>query len=461
MTLPMAVDFLDGDRNAHAFAISAILTIIVGATVAIACSGGRRGGLTQRQGFLFTSVTYLAFTAMATLPLMIGAPRLSFTFAFFEAMSAMTTSGGTVIVGLDDMPRGLLLWRLIMHWIGGIGVVLLAMVLLPVLNVGGMQILRTADFNTIDKIMPRAKDIAVSFGSVYVGLTVLCALAYAWSGLSAFDAWGHAMSTVATGGMANYDASFTNFPAGAQYVGTVFMLVGALSFVRYVQLIAGGPGPLFRDTQVRAFLAVYGAFCVALVVARLLRGDDIDEPALREIAFNIASIISTTGFASADYGQWGSLATVIIFCAMMIGGCSGSTSGGPKVFRYQLLLTSVAAEIKRLYSPNQVITVRYQGRPVSEDVMNSVVAFMMFFFLTLGIGAVLLVMIGLDPVTAVSGATASLSNVGPGLGPQIGPVGNFAGQPDTALWVMSFLMLIGRLEILTLYVLFTATFWRA
>jgi trk system potassium uptake protein TrkH len=461
MALPALLDYVDGDGNARAFALAMLLTLTAAAALVFACAQSEAGDLSLKQGFLLTTAAWLSFTAFGTLPLMLGAPELSFTKALFETMSAMTTTGATVIAGLDTLPRGTLLWRGLLNWTGGIGVVLLAIIMLPVLKVGGMQLLRTSDFNTMGKIMPRAKEIALSFGSVYVALTVGCALGYAWAGMSGFDAIVHAFATIATGGMGNYDTSFTNFSPAAQYVGTAFMLLGGMSFVRFVQLLAGEPGPLLRDSQIRTFLAIYLLLCAGLVLARRLNGDTIDELALREVLFNMSSIITTTGFISADYTLWGSLAAVLFFVAMMICGCSGSTAGGPKVFRYQLLLGAVEGEIRRLHSPNAVFAPRFQGRAVTEDVMGSVMAFFMLFFLTLGAGAVLLVLIGLDPVTAISGAAATLSNVGPGLGPIIGPVGNYATLPDPAIWVMTFLMLAGRLELLIVYVLLTAAFWRA
>lgn len=461
MLFPMAIDLIDGHGNAKAFAVSSALTITISGTMIFACADEAQTRLTLRQGFLLTTTTWVVFTALATLPLVFGAPHMSFTRAFFETMSAMTTTGATVLTGLEMLPRSVLLWRGILSWVGGIGVVLLAMILLPVLKIGGMQLQRTSDFNTVEKIMPRAKEIALSFGSVYLMLTLACALLYAWSGLSAFDAVVHSFTTVATGGMANYDASFMGFGAATQYVAIVFMLLGAISFVRFVQLVAGDPRPLFEDSQVRAFLTLYGLFCLGLLIARILQGESLTESTLREVLFNMASVLTTTGYASTDYTQWGSLASTLFFVAMMICGCSGSTAGGPKVFRYQLLLAAIGAEIRRLHSPNAVHTPRYQGRPVPEDVMSSVMGFFMLFFLTLGIGAVLLLLLGLDPTTAISGAAATLTSVGPGLGPVIGPAGNYGGLSDPVLWLLTFLMLVGRLELLTVYVLLTAAFWRA
>jgi trk system potassium uptake protein TrkH len=461
MAAPLIVDALHKDPNAQAFGVSAVLTIMIGGSVAAACYDGRDIDLSLRQGFLLTTAAWTVYPAVAGLPLMLGEPGLSFTDAYFEFASALTTTGATVLTGLQELSPGTLLWRCLITWTGGIGVILLAMILLPLLNIGGMQLQRNADFETLGKIMPRAKAVAMSIGSAYVVLTLVCALCYVWTGLTGLDALGHAMSTIATGGMGNYDNSFAAFSPGTQYVGTVFMLIGSLSFIRYVQFARGEPRALFQDTQIRAFLLIYLCFVVALLISRMMEGDELDELTFREVSFNLASIISTTGFVSTDYSLWGPLAETLFFCAMMICGCSGSTAGGPKVFRYQILMQAISGEVRRLHSPNVVFTPRFQGMTVSDSVLDSVIAFLMLFFLTLGLGAVLLVLIGLDPVSAISGAAATLSNVGPGLGPLIGPASTFAGIPDPAKWVCSFLMLVGRLELLTAYVLFTPGFWRS
>lgn len=455
-----ALDLLDGDPNAREFAVSAVVTVVAGTAIAVACAGSGPPRLDLRQGFLLTTGVWAVFPAVAGVPLMLGDPHLSFTDAYFEMTSAMTTTGGTVIVGLDDLARGALLWRGIVTWIGGVGVVLLAIILLPVLNVGGMQILRNADFATLDKVMPRAKSIALSIGGVYLVLTLGCMLGFVWAGMSAFDGLVYAMSSVATGGMGNYDSSFARFEPAALWVGTAFMLLGAMSFIRFVQAARGDPGAVLRDSQIRAFLGIYLGLVVGLLVARLLNGDALDAQAVREAAFNMASVISTTGFTSTDYGLWGPLAETLFFCAMMVCGCSGSTAGGPKVFRYQLLYGAIVGEVRRLHRPSVVFVPHFQGAAVSDAVLDSVIAFFMLFFLTLGVGAVALMLFGLDPVSAISGAAASLSNVGPGLGPVIGPVGTYATLTDPAKWTCSFLMLVGRLEILTVYALATTAFWR-
>jgi trk system potassium uptake protein len=460
MLLPMGIDLIDRDSDAGAFALAAVVTILTGTSVVLACTRAGSATLDLRQGFLLTTGAWTVFPAFGALPMMLGAPGLDLADAYFEAMSAMTTTGGTVIVGLNHMPRGTLLWRGLLQWVGGIGIILMAMILLPVLNSGGMQLLRSADFNTLGKIMPRTKDITLSIGRVYIGLSVACALAYLWCGMKPFDAVVHAMTTMSSGGMGNYDASFAPFSPAAQYVSTVFMLLAAISFARFVQALAGQPGALLRDSQIRTFLYVYGGFVAAILVARLLGPGPVGEEAFRETAFNVASLISSTGYASTDYTAWGGLSVMLVFCTMMVGGCSGSTAGGVKIFRYELLFAAVSAEVKRLYSPNVVILTRYQSRTVSADVLDSVTAFFMFYFLSLGTLTVALVLLGLDPITAISGVATCLANVGPGLGPQIGPAGNFAGLSDAVKWVLSATMLIGRLEVMSVFVLFTAAFWR-
>ncbi|HRO11655.1 TrkH family potassium uptake protein [Amaricoccus sp.] len=460
MIVPFLVDLAHGDPNARAFAVAAILAMLIGAATAVACAEDRRVTLSLRQGFLLTAGSWAIFPAFAGLPLMLGAPHLGFTDAYFEFTSALTTTGSTVIVGLDQLPQGALLWRCMVTWVGGIGVILLAMILLPVLNIGGMQMLKSADFNTLGKIMPEARSIALSIGSVYVVLTLACTLAYLWAGMPGFDAVAHGFSTVATGGMANRDNSFADFSPAVQWIATVFMLLGAMSFSRFVQFARGEPKALFQDSQIRAFLTIYLCLAAGLLAARLLASAPLSVGTVREVLFSLASVITTTGFAATDYSLWGPFAETIFFCAMMICGCSGSTSGGPKVFRYQLLLGAVHGEVRRLHSPSTVFTPRFQGVAVTDEVMDSVIAFFMLFFLTLGLGAVALVLLELDPVSAISGAAASLTNVGPGLGPVLGPAGTYAPLPDAAKWVCSFLMLVGRLEIMTAYVLFTVAFWR-
>lgn len=391
---------------------------------------------------------------------MLGAPNARLVDAFFEAMSGMTTTGSTVFTGLETLPKGTLLWRGMLQWFGGVGIIVFAMVFLPALKVGGMQMFKSEAFDTLGKILPRAAEIAQSIGWIYVLFTVLCAFGYASIGMSAFDASVHAMTTIATGGFANTDASFGAYPPGAEYVGSFFMFLAALPFVRYVQIAAGTARPLFRDPQIWGFLAVNVVVTGVLTIYQVVESGAFREAIFRESLFNSLSVMSGTGFASVDYQEWGAFPVVIFFIIGFFGGCSGSTACSMKIFRLQILAAAVTTQIRKLHSPNGVFITRYAGRPVEEEVISSVMAFLFFFLVSFGVIAILLSMIGLDPVTAISGAATAICNIGPGLGSEIGPSGNFANLPDSAKWVLSFAMLLGRLELMAVLVLFTTAFWR-
>ncbi|MEM9870972.1 MAG: TrkH family potassium uptake protein [Pseudomonadota bacterium] len=461
MLLPMLVDLAEGRGHWFVFAESALITLVVGGVMALSCANSVREGLTIQQTFLLTTGVWLALPVFGALPFWFGATEAAYVDAFFEAMSGLTTTGSTVLSGLEDLPKGLLLWRGILQWLGGIGIIVVAMVFLPELRVGGMQIFRTEAFDTFGKILPRATEIASRISVIYLALTLICALAYIGAGMDAFDATVHAMTTIATGGFANYDASFAAFGPAASYVACIFMILAALPFVRFVQLSAGTARPLIHDTQIHVFLATAFGVVSLIALANVIRTEDITEPALRTALFNSVSLMTGTGYANADYMQWGGFAVAVLFFTGLIGGCAGSTACSIKVFRYQLLFASIRAQLQKTRSPHGIFTPRYAGRPVGEDVLNSVMSFFMFFVVTLGVLAVALAMTGLDFVTSVSGAATALANIGPGFGDQIGPAGNFADLNDTAKWLLSAGMLIGRLELMAVYVIFTVGFWRA
>ncbi|WP_424927773.1 TrkH family potassium uptake protein [Amaricoccus tamworthensis] len=461
MLIPLFTDLHVGDRNAGAFAASAILTIMVGTVTALACSNSDREDIGVQESFLLATGVWAVFPLFGALPFWLGEPNASFTDAFFEAMSALTTTGATVFTGLEYMSHSVLLWRGMLQWFGGLGIVVVAMVFLPTLKVGGMQIFRSEAFDTMGKMLPRAGEIAMSLTMIYAALTFGCFMGYTFAGMGSFDALVHSMTTASTGGMANQDSSFAEFNAATHYVAIIFMILSALPFVRFLQLINGTAMPFFRDTQIRTFILVLAAFVLILSIDYALEAEEaFGESALREVIFNIASISTGTGYSSADYQLWGPTAAAMFFVLGLLGGCSGSTACSAKIFRYQLMFSAVSAAVKQLHSPNRVYTPRYEGRPVSDDILNSVMVFFMFFFLTMAVSAILLMMIGLDPVTAVSGAATAIANIGPGLGDEIGPAGNFSGLPAAAKWVLATVMLIGRLELMSVFVLFTVAFWR-
>ncbi|WP_371054793.1 TrkH family potassium uptake protein [Rhodosalinus sp. K401] len=461
MLLPMLVDIAEGRGHWPVFAQSAFVTGLSGGLIALGCANGAQERLSIQQTFLLTTGVWVALPVFGAIPFVLGATEARVVDAFFEAMSGLTTTGSTVFSGLDGMPKGLLLWRGILQWLGGIGIIVVAMVFLPELRVGGMQIFRAEAFDTMGKILPRATEIAMRISTIYLALTLVCALAYIASGLSAFDATVHAMTTIATGGFANYDSSFAAFGASTQYVAVIFMLLAALPFVRFVQLTAGTARPLLQDSQVHAFLAVAAAVAAILAVGQALAAGSLSEATIRASLFNGVSLLTGTGYASANYMIWGSFAVAVLFFTGLVGGCAGSTSCSIKVFRYQLLFASIRSQLARIHAPHGMFTPRYDGRPVGEDVIGSVIAFFVFFIVTLGLLSVALGMTGLDMTTSVSGAAAALANIGPGLGDEIGPAGNFAGLNDVAKWLLAFAMLIGRLELLAVYAILTVGFWRA
>ncbi|QYX57174.1 TrkH family potassium uptake protein [Roseovarius sp. SCSIO 43702] len=461
MVLPMLVDIAEGRGHWPVFAESGILTILTGGLVAMSCRNGVREGLTIQQTFLLTTGVWVVLPIFGALPLVMGATGLDVTDAVFEAMSGLTTTGATVIGGLDELPKGILLWRGILQWLGGIGIIVVAMVFLPELRVGGMQIFRTEAFDTMGKILPRASAIASQISIIYLGLTLACALCYTFLGMNTFDATVHALTTVSTGGFSNYDASFGTFSGLPEYAAAIFMILAALPFVRYVQLVNGSARPLFWDAQVRGFLLTVLVLVVFVAAILINTFPHHPEQAFRESLFNITSIISGTGYASVDYMTWGALPISIFFFVGLIGGCAGSTSCSVKLFRYQILFASIRSQVRRIYLPHGVFTPRYDNKPISDDVLNSVMVFFVFFVLTLGVVSVALGLTGLDFITSVSGAASAIANVGPGLGETIGPAGNYAPLNATAKWILTAAMLIGRLELMAVFVLFTVNFWRA
>lgn len=461
MILPLLVDIAEQRGNWRVFAESALITTLAGGFIALACANGVREGLTIQQTFLLTTGVWVLLPLFGAIPFMLGETGSSFTDAVFEATSGLTTTGATVLSGLDALPKGLLLWRGVLQWLGGIGIIVVAMVFLPELKVGGMQIFKSEGFDTFGKILPRAGQIASQISVIYLWLTITCMLSYLALGMNAFDATVHALTTISTGGFANYDASFATFSGPKEYVASVYMILAALPFVRYVQLINGNTMALHKDAQIRGFL---GTIAVLVLVIFVLLQNSFAygwEQSFREALFNITSIISGTGYSSVDYMQWGAFAVALFFFIGLIGGCAGSTACSIKIFRFQLLFASIRAQLRRIRSPHGIFTPRYEGRPVGNDVLSSVMSFFMFFVVTLGLVAVALSMTGLDFVTSVSGAAAALANIGPGLGDIIGPAGNFSSLNDTAKWILTTAMLLGRLELLVVFVFFTVNFWRA
>ena len=460
MFVPAAADLAVGNEEWQVFATGAALTLFIGIMLVLTTHSDVRN-LSLRQAFILTTLSWVLMPAVAALPFVFADLGLSYTDAFFEAMSGLTTTGSTVIIGLDQTKPGILLWRALLQWLGGIGIIAMAISILPLLQVGGMQLFRMESSDTSDKVMPRAAQIVTAIAVIYVGLTLLCALIYWLFDMTGFDAMAHAMTTIATGGFSTHDASLGFFgDARIDLTATCFMLIGSLPFVLYLQAIRGRPGGLFRDSQARWFLVIV-AFAVGAVTFWLLRFEHNDVPAALQLAaFNVVSVITGTGYSTVDFSAWGSFPLALMFFLMFVGGCAGSTTCGVKVFRFQVLYATTRCQMRRLLQPHGVFIPYYNKRPIPEEVGTSVMGFFFLYVVAFGFIAVGLGMLGLDFLTAASGAATAISNVGPGLGPVIGPSSTFANLPDAAKWLLSLGMLLGRLELFTVLVLLLPSFWR-
>jgi trk system potassium uptake protein TrkH len=463
MLLPVAVDLVAGHPDWQVFAASSVATLAAGGALFRATRCHLVGGLTLRQAFVLTPLAWSTTAAFAAIPFYLSAhPGLGghLPNAAFEAISGLTTTGSTVVTGLDSAPPGILLWRALLQWIGGIGIIATAIAILPALGVGGMQLFRTESSDRSEKVMPRVRQISATISAIYLALTVACAIAYFAAGMSAFDAVAHALTTISTAGFSTSDASLANWDnAAVHWIAVIGMLAGAVPFVLYVRLLQGQRDGL-RDSQVVTLLGFLLVVILGLT-ATLVAGGRYDlADATRHAAFNVVSVVTTTGYATTDYLLWGNAAAGLFFGLTFIGGCTGSTTGGMKIFRFQVMAVMLRSQFLRLVYPRGVFPRTYAGRVLPDEVVGSVVVFFSLYFVCYGLLTIALMALDLDFATSASAAVTALSNVGPGIGEVIGPAGNFSPLPDLAKWLLCFAMLLGRLELFTVLVLFMPRFWR-
>ncbi|MDC0610868.1 TrkH family potassium uptake protein [Vibrio sp.] len=459
MYVPTLLSFFSGTPGFLDFAKSVIITHLA-SFILLSLGRSAKFKLNVRDMFLITSLVWSIASIFAALPF-VFINHITFTDAYFETMSGITTTGSTVLSGLDNMAPSILLWRSILQWLGGVGFIVMAVAILPMLNVGGMKLFQTESSDWSDKSSPRAKTVAKNIVAVYFVLTMLCCIGYMLTGMTFFEAINHSFTTLSTGGYSTSDGSMNHFSNGAHWVAIVFMFLGGLPFLLFVTAIRKKRArEIYLDAQVRGFFFIFIISSGVIAAWLHFHNDYATIDALRVSMFNIISVITTTGFGLDDFTAWGALPSVIFAFIMMVGACSGSTAGGIKIFRFQIAITLLNKQIMKLIHPNGVFVHRYNQRPVTDDIISSVVAFGITFFLTIIVIAGALSAMGLDPMTSVSGAITAVSNVGPGMGNIIGPTGNFESLPTAAKWILSFGMLMGRLEILTIIVLFFPAFWR-
>ena len=463
MTLPvfLMAGTPNGAPNATAFTASAAIVFGLG-LFGVLLTRNNDGDLKPRYMFVLTVSSWFIIALFSSLPFYLSDNGISAADAVFEGASGITTTGATVFSGLDSFDRDLLLWRSILQWLGGVGIIGMFVAVLPLLRVGGMRLFATESSEWTDKALPRMKTLSRGLLIVYVFFTAAAVLTYWLSGMSLFDAFNHGLTSISTGGFSTSDLSMGKFSNLILLEASFFMMLGSLPFFLFVREMHGQRFVLFRDQQVRLFLAILLTVPVLLTLYRWWVSPVSFDPLDHYIAtlFNVTSVVSTSGYASEDYSAWGPLAFVLFFFLMFVGGCSGSTSGGMKIFRFQLSLIVLREQLMRLLHPRAIITRNYNGRAVSDEIISSMIAYTFMFLLCLFVITVLLASLQLDFVTAISGALTALSNVGPGLGDVIGPAGNFAALPDAAKWILAVGMLMGRLEILSVVVVLSPAFWR-
>lgn len=461
MLAPMLIDIADDNEDYIVFLTCAAGTLFMGAGIAIA-TYDRSTQINLNETLLLLPATWITISLVSAVPFMISQLQLSLADAVFEAVSGLTNTGSTVIIGLDKLPRGLLLWRFLLQWIGGFGVVTIAVLALPFLRIGGLQLFNLDLSPNSTKFVPRIAEVVSQIGIIYAVLTVICAICYWLAGMTTFDAIGHAMTTLATGGYSSHDSSIGFFQSAAvEWIAVLFMTLGAMPFGLYIVAFYGRPQALWRDDQVRLFLGIILGCILMLLLWRMFKQDIEFWRALREAAFVTVSTITTTGFTSHDFSLWGGFAENIALLLMLIGGCTGSTVGGIKVFRILAMFKLVRAQLHRQIFPHGTFRVTYNGENISDSIRAGVATYIFMYLLLLTALTLAIALFGLDFRESLAAAATALGNNGPGLGPNIGPCCTFQTVPDGVKWLMSFGMLAGRLEILILFIPFSRAFWRA
>ncbi len=449
------------NENSHSFISSSFVTIFIG-ILCILANLEKDLKLNLRQTFLFSTLAWVTVAIFGSLPFVLSSQMFSFSDAFFESMSGITTTGATIISDLDNSPKSILLWRAIMQWLGGIGIVVMAITILPLLRVGGMQLFKMEGPDSTEKILPRTIEVAAIIISTYVILTMLCGFFYWLFGMSIFDSVSHAMTTIATGGFSTHNDSIGFFKSSnIEIVASLFIILGSIPFISYLKFSQGNRKIFFQDVQIKGliYLLIIATIIMFLYLLFINYEGSLFEK-IRISSFNVISILSGTGYVTDDFGLWGKFSLIFFLFLMFIGGCAGSTACGIKIFRLQMLLIFLKNQVKKLIYPNSIIITKYNNQKISDDFIRSVIIFIFSFLFIFLIIAMLLSVSGLDFVTSISGAASSISNVGPGLGEIIGPDGNYQSLPDLSKWILAIGMLLGRLELFAVLVLFFPSFWR-
>ena len=461
MLVPYLIQMLY-QENSHSFLSSAFVTIFIG-ILFILSNLEKNHKLNLQQTFLFSTLAWIAIAIFGSLPFILSTLNLSISESFFESMSGITTTGSTIILNLDGSPKSILLWRAIMQWLGGIGIIVMAITVLPLLKVGGMQLFKMESSDNTEKILPKTIEVASIIITTYLILTFLCAFFYWVFGMQIFDSITHSMTTIATGGFSTHNDSIGYFKnSNIEIIATIFIILGSIPFISYLKFAKGNKKTFFEDVQIRGFiyLIIFSVIVMFLYLFFSAHESSVLDR-LRISSFNVVSILSGTGYVTDDFGLWGKFSLIFFLFLMFIGGCAGSTTCGIKIFRLQMLFLFLRNQIKKFIYPNSIFVVKYNNQKISDSFINSVIIFIFAYLFLFIILAILLSVTGLDFLSAISAAATSISNVGPGLGDMIGPNGNFKEVSDVSKWLLSFGMLLGRLELFAVLVLFFPSFWKS
>ena len=416
--------------------------------------------LSLQNAFLLTALSWLSIAVFSSLPFIFSNLNLSITDSFFESMSGITTTGSTIITDLNSSPKAILLWRALLQWLGGIGIIVMAITLMPIMNVGGMQLFKVSSSDASEKILPKTKEITLRLILIYLILTFLCSFFYNICGMKFFDSLTHSMTTIATGGFSNYNESIGHFNnIKIEIISMIFIILGSIPFIAYIKFLSGKKNIFYTDTQIKSFIKIIFYSILILFIYLTIFNKSFSDVSLRSISFNVISILTGTGYVTQNFDDWGSFPLIYFLILMFIGGCAGSTACGIKIFRVQILYLFLKNQLKKIIYPRGIFIIKYDNNNVNEKFMASIIAFIYLYIIIFFIITAMLTLSGLDFTTSISGAATSISNVGPGLGELIGPNGNFSQLPDFSKWVLSFGMILGRLELFAILVLFLPSFW--
>ena len=459
MIIPIIIQgiYIEFDSS---FIISSIITLVFGVLFVLANLDYDKK-ISLHQAFLLTSLSWIAIALFGSLPFFFSKLDLTLTDAFFESMSGLTTTGSTIISNLESAPKSILLWRALLQWLGGIGIIVMAITLMPIMNIGGMLLFKVLNTDSTNEILPSSKQISLKLILIYFVLTLMCAFSYNFFGMSIFDSLSHSMTTIATGGFSNYNNSIGYFNnAGIELTAILFILLGSLPFIAYIKFINGNKKIFLKDSQIKTFLKLTAISILILFFYLFFKNENFTFSSIRSISFNVVSILTGTGYVTQEFDQWGSFSLFYFLILMFIGGCAGSTTCGIKIFRVQILYKFILNQLKKVIYPRGIFVIKYENNNVNDKFLASIISFIYLYIIIFFSLTALLSLTGLDFVTSISGAATSISNVGPGLGSIIGPNGNFSQLPDVSKWVLSVGMILGRLELFAILVLFLPSFWR-